>query len=67
MNLCIALCTHQLKSNHLPSPYIWPIYLPFANPSPTFPRVITLLLSVSEFPFYIPHMGAIRWFLAFSH
>ena len=42
-DLQIALCAHHLRSNHLPSPYVWPLLLP----STPFPLVTTILLSVS--------------------
>ena len=58
-DLYIALCAHHPKSDHLLSP------LPFTVlPTPCAP-VTTMLLSVSEFWFYIPHTSEIIWSLAF--
>ena len=40
---------------------------PLTSTSPTpFPLVTTIVLSVPEFQFYIPHMSEIIWFLTFS-
>lgn len=63
-NLYIVLYAHYPKSDHLPSPYMWP-------PSPfisCFPLVTRILLSISvyEFQFYIPYVSEIIQFLASS-
>ena len=73
-DLYVALCAHHPQSNHLPSPYVWPLYP--SLPLGPFPLVTTILPSVSvSFVFlvwsfvafrFISHMSEIIWLSTFS-
>lgn len=62
--LFIALCVHNLKSRHPPSPFIWPpLSITILCP---FPPVVTIPLSMFIFYVCIPHISEIIWSSAFS-
>ena len=63
--ICIFHCMWPIRSQIIFHHHIFvPLHLHFC-PTP-FPMVTTILLSVSEFQFHIPHMSKIIWFLGFS-
>ena len=72
-DLHIALCAHHPKSNHLPSPYIWPLYLlllPTSLSSGNYHAVVCVyefvfVFLVCCFQFYRPHMSKIIWLTFF--